>query len=817
MKMQSIIFPVSYFRIMLLSFISIFSAVTLNAQGISLQAKIVDKNQAPLSGEILLLNPTDSSLIKAAPFTNGMAQIDEVPAAASYLAKISVDGYRDNYVPFTPKDGSFNMGTITMEKIVVGAEARVIAKAKIFRRTAEGSTKMSVENTMLGNSISAKEIFAKSPGLSVAGNRVFLFGKGEALVFLNGKQTTFERLLSIPVSSIKEIEIISNPSAKYDARGRAVVNIITKKSDMEGWQVTSTHHSTFAYNYLHTYQSDLYYRKRKFNAFLSYQNADLGNDWTQTLAKYTFTNNVGIKSTSETKYQQTGIVPGANTYRTGIGYDLNDKTDISIQFDGLYILNLLDVGIYNQYYPPTGNPFFIHVHNDGSSRQKNSSLNVNLNRRLDSLGSTFFFGIQKNWFSNNLDDNLRQEIKPSMRNSYLHNENKNRIKLFITQADWTKVRNANSTFDAGLKYSHVFSNSRAAVTARQETDPVWYDVPGLKNDFKYDETVSAGYLQMKGRINSHFTYVAGVRGEHSLITGKSAIDTVHKDGLVINSNYFNLFPKFKIDQKINENWTVSYNYSRSIARPIYQDLDPFLWYQDSLTTVVGNPFLTPEISNNFEIITGYKNLLWTIGYSHRVNTSRVYPAKGINGDNSVQFIRENMKLLNFYYTAVDFSIDKKNFSSTNRLQLNYGKFNDNRPRFINSVTPIPQLQFTSYSQYIIPKLFTIDLQLEHTTKGSSGITVILPRGFATVGLSRDFFKGKLSTSLMFNDIFNSYNARSERLIANGVDKGNIYNTLNAFINTHFVRATLVYKFGRLKSANYNNRAVNEKEYNRIRK
>lgn len=827
MKMQTTPMLTKGYKLLLLTGIFFLSAFMVNAQGISLKAKIIDKEQKPVNGEAHLLNPADSSIVKGAPIVNGVLEIDEVPVAAAYLLRIHADGYSEQYFTISPKGEIFDAGTLALtNKLIKGDEVSVVGKGRLFRRTAEGNTRISVENTMLGNSISAREILSKSPGVSIVTNRIFFFGKGEAVLYLNGKQTTLERVMSIPVSSIKEVEIIPNPSAKYDARGRAVINIIAKKSDKEGWQVTATHHSTFAKYYMHSYQSDLYYRKNKVNMFFNYMNSDLGHDWNRTQGRYKFTNPLGVTTSSFTNYEAKIKVPGSHNYRAGITYDLDDKTDISVQYDGMYNLNLLDIHINNNYWDQFGKGTYIYNKNDASTRQRNNSLNVNLNRTLDSLGSALFIGVQKNWFGNNLDDNMRQETTsfgyngsaPYWSANNINNKNRNRINLGIVQLDWTKVRNPASgfeSFESGLKYSHVHSNSNANVFFRPVPDPTWYENTFLRNDFQYDEKISAFYTQMKGKLSEKWSYTAGVRGELSMILTTKVDNATGKSYNPTDSTYFNLFPNIKLDQKINDNWSISYNLARKITRPFYQDLDPFLWIQDSLTTVVGNPFLTPELTNNVDIFVNYKNFSFMASYARSTNTSRVYPSKGENGDNHIYIIRENMKLLHFWSFALDASIIKGNFSAFNKIQLNYGKFVDgktpDRARFANTVKPLPQAYFSTYLQYNIPNWFSIDFDGQLWTKGSSGITVIYPFGWATAGISRSFFKDKLSARFMFSDIWRTNKSRNERTM------GGIYAYLDQVGNWHNGRLTLVYKFGQLQNANYRNRAVAEKEYNRVRK
>ncbi|MBL7729069.1 MAG: outer membrane beta-barrel protein [Dinghuibacter sp.] len=805
MKMQSTSISYWYNRTALLIFSLLFSAIAANAQGFSITAKVVDKNKTPLSGEALVLNPSDSSLVKGAPIVKGFLQIDEVPMGASYLLKLSADGHADQYLTISPKGYELNLGELTMEIITLQKDVTVITKAKIFRKTAEGGTRMSVEQTMLGNSISSKEILAKSPGVSIVGNRVFLFGRGEALLLLNGKQIAYERLSSIPVSAIKEVEIIPNPSAKYDAQGRAVINFIVKKNDIQGFTGNITHHSTFARYYFPSFLTDITYRKNKMNFTLGYDPGNFGKHWNRTVGDYEYAYPSGNYST-HSSYEAYISVPASHTYRFGMSYDINDKSDISVQYDGVHSLNLLKIHVDNVYWDPSGKATDIFVRNNGSTRQKNNSVNINYNQRLDTLGSTFFIGGQKNWYINNLYDQIRQEVKFPVFNSYRNNTTKNIIELTTAQTDWSKMFRNGSRFEAGLKYANAETRSTVNVIYRPETNENWTPIEELRNDFKYSEKVSAMYTQYSGKLNRNWSYVAGIRAEYSDVTG------IPKSGKkVIDSSYFNLFPNIKIDQKINDNWSIAYNFSKHITRPYYQDLDPFLWYQDSLTIWAGNPYLIPELITAFDITVSYKNYSFRAGYSRGNNSSFIFPIKGNTGPNSIHIYRENMKHLDIWSASVDANFEKGLFSSYNKVAINYRKIYDDRPLFEVTQKLLPQVYVYSYNQLKIPKVFTVDFTLDYLSKQSAGITVLYPFWYATVGVQRNFFKNKLNARLMYNDIFRSFVLIGERNL------GGIKARTDQRGNQHLGRITLIYKFGGLKAANYKNKNVNENEFNRIRR
>lgn len=283
------------------------------------------------------------------------------------------------------------------------------------------------------------------------------------------------------------------------------------------------------------------------------------------------------------------------------------------------------------------------------------------------------------------------------------------------------------------------------------------------------------------------------------------------DQVVVDTSYFNLFPTLRLNYNINDNWSWSINYSRRINRPTYQSIDPFLWYQDSLTASEGNPKLRPELLHSIETILAFKAFSIKLGYAFSKDVIRGTLEQGRTGPNSFIFATQNLKKFTQFNGTLELPFESKYLSSYNSISFILNKFIDDRPLYTSTKERDPQFYIYLYEQIKLPKLFNIDINGEYTTANSDGLTERAPIYQLHAGISRYFLKDKrLFTRILYNDIFNTFRFRGSRAF------GPVYATFDQYANFSWVRLTMTYKFGKLKNATYKNKSVNDAEYKRIR-
>ncbi len=785
----------------------VLMAMAGQSQNLTLTGKITGNKDSLLGGEVLILDVKDAKLIKVSPFVNGVLHVPGIHVT-NFVLKIAAHGYPDTSITvnITQQTADYDIGAIRLAHFNNLSGVTVFARTPISKKSDEG-TILNVENTVLASSSNTNELLTRSPGVVASGNTLQIFGKGEALIYLNGKQILYERIASIPVNLVKQVEIITNPSAKYDAKGRAVINIITKKSTEEGWKAVITQHFTAARHFMSTSAVNLSYAKKKLSL-----SGDLsvltGTDWFNNTISSS-ANYSGDVYTNYNYYEANTKQPHIANYKLGMGYEINKKSDISIQYDGLDGLKRSGMSTSARIVVPNSPATFISTFNDGSTRNSNNSINANYNRKLDAAGSTLFIGGQYNKFKTRVYDQIAEDVAKggSARKAYRVNDGRNSIDLFTMQFDVVKKLKNARRIEIGGKYSSVVNDGSVIFKSKKDLNDELTAFPELSNSFLYQERIPAAYFQFADNSRSKLSFSFGARAEMSIVKGTSR----KLNKVVLDSNYVNLFPNAKVSYTINPDWSVAASYSRRINRPQYQSIDPFVWYQDSLTSFQGNTRLTPELVNSIEALLTFKSFGLKLGYAFSKNVLRAVLVTGNTGPNSFIFTIDNLRRFKQYSATLEFPYDTKYWSSYNMISYNLNQFYDDRPQYKMSMPVTPMWYIYLYQQFKIPKWFNIDLTAEYTSSQSDAITSRHPLYQVTTGLSRSFMNNKLTLRFLFNDMLRTQRWWGERAF------GNIYATYDQRFNTHYARLTATYRFGKLKKSNYKNKSVNDDQFNRIKR
>lgn len=782
----------------------ILCTYSINAQETTLRGNVKDASGKSISAEVVITPVNTDSIIKTGVFEFGEILVQKIPLR-SFNVKISSFNHADTSILVTVTAPETDLGTITLSQVRKLEIVTVKAKAPLFKKTTEG-TRVNVESTMLSASVNAAEVLAKSPGLTVSKTGVSVFGKGDALIYLNGKPITYELMMSIPVNRIKSVDIITNPSAKYESKGMAVINILTKKGNgPEGFMGELTQSSTFARHYINDASFNFNFKKKKFSLTGDYS-SEQGTDWLKGNLGKKFSYSFGDYITKTVHEENT--YNAMNSYRLGINYEVSPKSDISVQYDGIYNEYDLGVDMNNNLTDPTDTITHIGVFNNGFTGNYNHSLNANYNLTLDSLGSTLFIGVQYSRFHNLLYDQIRERItrpgSPDSDNMRV-NDGDNLFKLFTAQADLVKIYKNGSKIEAGMRMSEITNEGSVVFKSKTANASEYTVYPALSNSSLYTEKVPAAYIQYYGSLNEKLSYAAGLRTEVSRVTAFSRA----LGKMVVDTTYPNLFPNARINYNISGNWSASLSYSGRINRPVYQTLDPFVWYLDNYTSIQGNPKLIPELINSFEGVFSFKKYSLKLGYSHIKNTMQSVSSPGSGGNNSAVYTTANLQKREMYNATLEVPFELKIWSSYNTVSLNLDKIFDNRPDFVNmGVTP--QFYLYSYNQIKVPKIFDLDLSGQYFSAKKNGLFDLKHLYSFSWGISKMFFDKKLSVRVMMDDFL-----RTRRLIGENT-LGHITSGFDSRTNSHLLRITLKYKIGGLKTVTYKNKTLNDDEFNRIR-
>jgi hypothetical protein len=302
-----------------------------------ISGKVINRDGEPLMGNVVALSVKDSSFLKGDSFLEGVFELSELNTK-EVLVKLTSLQFKDTlfHVAFT-ENTSVDLGVIVVnDRLQILDEVEIVGSPPLFNARPDGVMEINVANTVLATSNSVGEILTRSPNVTSDDDGISVFGKGQAILYLNGKRITPERLSSISASQVKSIEIIANPSAIYDAEGRAVINIITKDDLPEGYRATAQQHVTWS-DFAGTMTSTIFnlnYKKRKIDIAGNYD-LKLGNDRERL-------NTTRVRP-DETDYLNSELLwdrerdyKNVSKYSLGVSYDLSGRGYASLEYNGSY-------------------------------------------------------------------------------------------------------------------------------------------------------------------------------------------------------------------------------------------------------------------------------------------------------------------------------------------------------------------------------------------------------------------------------------------------------------------------------------------------
>ncbi|TRX31156.1 TonB-dependent receptor [Flavobacterium sp. ZT3R18] len=677
-------------------------------------------------------------------------------------------------------------------------EVKVVSKVPLFTNRSNGTVEVNVANTILAASTSVAEILSKSPNVIVADNGVSVFGKGEAIIYLNGVQITNERLASISASQIKKIEIISNPSSKYDAEGKAVINVITVANFEEGYKGTVNQYYTVSDFSAPsaTTNVNINYKKKKISLIGGY-GLLLGE--TREILNTTRKRPPEIDDfQSKLKTDWEREYKNFSNYTLGGQYDFNEKKNISVEYSGYSNSLGGTTKSENSITSNTMNGFFkSKIDNDVMTY--NNSISANYNTKIDSLGTSLFIGTQYSLFDSATDDYIDENNSVNGEESFRNLNNKigHKIKVFSSQIDYTKAFSSKIKLDFGAKYSNVGNKSNSDFYVAENGNPFIRDEQ-LSNDFEYQEMISAAYMNFGGEINEKTNYGIGIRTEFA----KYELNTIIQK----KEDYIDFFPSAYLNVKLSGKTQVRASYSSRITRPRYQALNPSIIYQDAFTSIEGNPDLNPERTHSFEMATSFSKYNFKVGYNYTVDPISGAALQGSN-QNSYVLKTLNLSTLDSYFASLSVPYNTDWWTSMNTVNVSYDELISDDIIFSLKESK-PLCYFYSSNQFDIEKIVKIQLLGWYLGEKYDGLYYRKSRSLLTLGVEKDFLNQSLKVKLLANDIF--HNDKPE----GNYEVGQTFVEYGRTLNTDFYRLILTYNFGKLKKVNYVNTSSGESESNR---
>ncbi len=765
---------------------------------------------------VSIMRAKDSTIVAGTLTTEAGAFTFDHIRNGIYLVRAQGIGYQNTFSK--PFSVSNNTPAITVPVIRMVSSNRtlgtvsVVAAKPLIEHQADKIV-MNVAGSVLAAGNSAMDILERAPGVSVdKDDNISLRGKQGVTVMINDKLTYLSAqqlatlLRSTDGNSIQSIELITNPSAKYDAAGNSgIINIKLKKNKESG-----TNGSLIASGGFSAYTNDnttltLNHKQGNLNVFGSFNHGDNENGRDLNIMR---TVSDSGKSTYFNQYNYMKHDNHWNNYRFGADYDLSSKNTIGFIVNG-YFNTEQDDNDDNTYIGSAPGEVDSLQKTPGVFKQSYKDFAINLNDRwkLDTAGQELNIDLDYSKFNNNSNNSyittffVTDGSQPPPQ-QFLQEQTPSTIDIHTAKADYSKPLSKTVNLEAGVKFSDVKTDND--LEAQKLQNGVYVNDTTKTNRFIYDEKIDAAYVNLKKSFKNTSVQV-GLRAEYTQSRG----DLVTQDS-VAERKYLNLFPSFFLNHTFSDKNEMSFSYSRRIDRPSYEDLNPFVYYLDQYTYQKGNPFLRPQYTNNFELDYTYnKTLNVSLNYSH-------------TGDAITEIILTNAATKATYQTTLNLQT-QESYSLDVNSPYTISKWWSG-----NIELNVFDLQFRSDSlfggnlsdgkiayQIKATQTFTFaGIKAELFTRYNSsmiyGIYHLDPRWSNDIGFSKSFYQKKLNVKFAVTDVFNTW---SNNLSAN-------YQADNFAIRqkgqTRGARLTLTYNFGNSKIKASEHKSGAEDESQRVK-
>lgn len=721
-------------------------------------------NQAVLdAATISLLHSKDSSLVKLAIADKAGNFVFENVGWGSYIVCASSVGHVKNYsnifsVNATQKE--VNIGVLQMVPINETMKEIMVTNKRPFIERKADRMIVNIDAAISNAGSTAMDVLEKSPGVSVdKDGNISLKGKQGVKIFIDGKPSYLSGtdlsnfLKSLSSAQLDQLEIMTNPPAKYDAAGNAgVINIKTKKIRMMGVN-GSVNASLTQGKYARTNEGiTVNYRNKKINLFgsYSYRNNKKHSDLS-ILRKFRDKESKQLLSVFD---QQTIIIDRnyAHNAKIGLDYTLSKKTTIGIVTSGFINGNSFNSNgttllLNNQGITDSSTVAVTNM----NSKWKNISGNVNLRHVFDTTGKELSVDADYMHYTQNTHQVLDNQYFDANREKMgvgdtLVSRVPSTITIYSFKADYSQNIKGNIKFEAGAKASIVKTDNDAQYELMKHGN-VTFD-SNRSNHFVYEEEIKAAYLNLSKQLHKKWNTQLGLRLENTVSKGNQL--TTNQ---AFKRNYTQLFPTVYVSFDANEKNNLSVNYGRRIERPDYEDLNPFVIFLDKYTYQSGNTNLQPQFSHNIELSHTYKsNFTTTFNYSKA--TDIINDIIDQNEEKNETFItKSNIASQEQFGITVTTLLPIAKW-----IKLNiYANVSNNRFKgYINNAhVDIQSNLFTGNinAQMEMGKGWNADISGFYRSKGLDGVLVIGGLGSMNAGISKSILKNKAAIKLGIRDIF----------------------------------------------------------------
>lgn len=662
-----------------------------------------------------------------------------------------------------------------LEEVVIQKETKTFTNKN-------GNIKVDVANSILSNAPSVIDLLEKLPKVIVAPDKqsISIIGKGSPLLYIDNQKADMNDFNSLAMEDIKTVEVINNPSAKYEANGRAVILITRKFSKREGYKVSFTENAAFK-KYFNNYTAvngNFKTGSLEFKANFNYNQIKVWESNGNTFSMPNF----DIAS----QYLVTAVTNRPQfIYGGGMFYKINEDDYLSVNFSRTAQED--DFVITTDTFNRDGVDInSINTLNTNTEDRNHTNAFLNYNHKIKSIGVDLFTGLQHTSFN--------QQMEGVISNDF--NDIGYELEQFRNQRFGINVASGRIDLEKKFKNEMKLELGGLYLQAKANTffEVITANPPAANQSiYFHKEKNIAAYTQFSGTYKK-LNYTLGLRTENTIVKGK------YKEAIepTVSKNFINLFPKAQFEVVIDSSHTLSLNYAKTIARPDYSStsqtstyINPYFVWSDNINL---NPTFTDEIALGYQ----YKDKSIRLAY-YKITNPVYYSASYDNTQKLLTFTSKNFELETNLNLELTLPFKYKFWTTMNVFSAGINSIED-ESAIINKAKP--NLYYYSNHIFTLPKKMELYFTAWGITKQQLGIFERTPIFTMNAAFSKTFHKN-LICSVSWNDILRKITIR-ENFVINEVSSKGVY-----FTDSHSVLLTVKYTFGQIKKSDYKEKSVDD--------
>ena len=745
-------------KFMIISLLILYAGLTIaqktTMREFKIEGIVTDTKNAPVPyANVVLYNSSDSLLINGTT-TDSDGKFEIMAGSSNYYLKISFLSYQTKTIP----DLKFNNKGIALNRIVLEDNSQLLNEVVITGQRSQLQLDLDKKVFNVGSDItslggSAADILNNVPSVAVEmDGTVTLRGSENVRILIDGKPSglvglrSTDALRQLQGDIIEKVEIITNPSARYDAAGEVgIINLVLKKNKNKGLNGIFTANAGYPSYYGGSYSIN--YRKDKLNFFSNYGVSYRSNPGKGS----TYQNYSGADTSFIFNEKSIELRSGlSNNFMFGSDYYFSEKSSLTASF--LYENSQERNSNKIEYTDYAGDNSFIQStkrEESGKSKENNFEAALGYKKKFERKDQelTVDFKWMQTKEPNNSD--IKQYNASGINDLNQRSGTSEDEYNYLLQADYIHPFLNNVKLETGLKSNIRIVNSNYYFE-QQDNSLNWVSFPAYVNNLVYNEKIYAAYLMSSYEFKS-ISVQAGLRGEFSDISTE-----LTKTNEKNHRSYLDLFPSASLSYKVNDNHTFQISYSRRLNRPHFRMLMPYDGFGDSRILEQGNPDLNPEYTDSYE--TGYFmdyekfNVLSTVYYRHR--TGVIQRFSSVDSVGITHIVPVNISTQNAYGLELNltYEIDRSlRFNSNFNFYKAITKGNYDKKDFTSET-----YSWTNRSSLAV-NLFGSDFQTTFNYRAPR----ITPQGkdlsvyYVDLGVTREIFDGKGTLAFNVRDLFNS--------------------------------------------------------------